>query len=889
MDIRTVRALRGPHVWGRKTALEVVVTLTDAAAVPLDPPLAARVRALVPSVDLAEAFDPSPFGPQAAPGSEADLLLRVCLALQALAGVPVTLGATAMLAEAGVCKVVVEYREESVGRQAVELARQALEAARSAGAFDVTAAADELRKQDQKIRLGPSTGAIVRAAVVRGIPARRLNDASLVQFGWGSRQRRILAAETDRTSAIGESIAQDKELTKSLLRSVGVPVPEGEPAMSAEAAWEVAQEIGVPVVVKPQYGNQGRGVAVNLTTREQVMAAWDAAREEGRSIIVEKFAPGDDYRLLVIGHKVVAVALRHPPRVKGDGVRTIEALVAEVNCDPRRGEDHATSLSKIKLDAIGLAVLEEQGFTPASVPAAGRVVVLRRNANLSTGGTAADITGEVHPDVAARAVDAVRVIGLDIAGVDVVCRDISRPLEDQHGVIVEVNAAPGLRMHLEPSEGRARPVGEAIVATLFAEGDEGRVPLVAVTGNNGKTTTTRLVAHLFKAWGKRVGMTCSDGIYIDGRRIDSGDCSGPKSARAVLMNPLVDAAVLETARGGILREGLGFDRCDVAIVTNVGEGDHLGLNGIDTVEQLSAVKCTLVENVSPNGAAVLNAADPLTAAMAARCPGSVVLFARDAQLPALVEHLAKGGRAVFARDGAIIMAEGPKVERLMDLRDVPLTKGGRIGFQVENVLAAVAAAWSVGLPRQVIPSGLSSFGGDTAQAPGRFNVRTVGGATIVMDYGHNPDALMALIGGIAAMPHRHRSVVISAAGDRRDVDIIRQGEIIGDGFDRVVLYEDACNRGRREGEVVELLRRGVDRGRRVAEVLEVRGEQKAIELCLQKLEPGDLLLVLVDQIESSIAYIDRFIAAGMPMRPEGARPHADTGDQAGRKQALVGY
>lgn len=881
MEIQSVRALRGPNIWSRRTSLEVVVS-GSASPVPQN-----RLTALVPGLSFAEAFERSPLGAPAPVGSPADAFVRVALRIQELAGCAVSFGLTCVLRD-GSIKAVVEFGEEEVGRQAVDVARRILEAAETGAAFDVTAAVEELCKQDQNIRLGPSTGSIHRAALARGIPARRLNDGSLVQFGWGARQRRILAAETDRTGAIAESIAQDKELTKSLLRSIGVPVPEGRPAASPEEAWEVAQEIGLPVVVKPQYGNQGRGVAVNLGTREQVEAAWHAAREEGRSIMVERFAPGDDYRVLVIGNKVVAASHRHPPRVTGDGVRTLEQLVAEVNLDPRRGEDHATSLSKIKLDTIGLAVLAEQGYDAQSVLPAGKVAVLRRNANLSTGGTAADVTDEVHPEVAARMVEAARVIGLDIAGVDVVCRDISRPLEEQRGVIVEINAAPGLRMHLEPSSGKSRPVGEAIMGTLFAEGDEGRVPLVAVTGNNGKTTTTRLVAHMFKVSGKRPGMTCSDGIYIDGRRIDTGDCSGPKSARSVLMNPIVEAAVLETARGGILREGLGFDRADVSIITNLGEGDHLGMNGIDTIEQLAHVKATLVRAVATGGAAVLNAHDPLTLAMASQCPGSVVLFARDLAHPAVAAHLARGRRAVVAKDGHVVLAEGAKLEKLADLRDVPLTKGGRIGFQVENVLAAVAAGWSVGLARDAMRTALSTFGGDTAQAPGRFNVRTFGGATIVMDYGHNPDALLALIDAASALPHQHRTVVMTAAGDRRDVDLVRQGEIVGHGFDRVVLFEDACNRGRTDGEIVRLLREGAERGSRVSELcVETCGEHKTIERCLERLRSGDLLVVLVDQVESSIALIDRHIAASVPPRPEGARPHADLGLDGARKQAIA--
>lgn len=869
MDYRNIRALRGPNLWTKQTALEAVVELGEMKfPVREIPGFEARLRDWLPGLYQGAA---GPNEKTEALGSLtlAHVIERVVVALQAMAGSPVGFSRTAPGGESGVFKVVVAYREEDVGRSAFEQGRLLVEAAIHDRPFDVAAAALKLRTLDQQIRLGPSTASIVRAAQARGIPYRRLNQGSLVQFGWGSRQHRILAAETDRTSAIGESIAQDKELTKNLLRSVGVPVPDGRPVRDAEEAWAIACEIGLPVVVKPQYGNQGRGVAVNLTTREQVATAFAAALQEGSSIIVEKFAPGCDHRLLVVGDKVVAAARREPPLVVGDGQHTIEQLVEKVNLDPRRGEDHATSLSKLRLDAIGLAVLAEQGLNPQSVLASGTVAVLRRNANLSTGGTAADVTDRVHPDVAARAVDAARIVGLDIAGVDVVCCDVAVPLEKQSGVIVEVNAAPGLRMHLEPSDGTARPVGEAIVATMFPEGETGRIPVVAVSGTNGKTTTTRLIAHILRASGKRVGMTCTDGIYLNDRRIDTGDCSGPKSARAVLLNPQVDAAVLETARGGILREGLGFDRCDAAVVTNIGEGDHLGLAGVETAEQLAAIKRTIVENVSSSGAAVLNAADPMTVAMAPYCPGAVIFFARDAAHPLIAAHRARGGRAVFVQHDAIVKAEGPRETRVAPLAQVPLTQEGKIGFQVDNALAATAAAWAVGLSTEVIRTALSTFVNDARQTPARFNLFSFRGATVIVDYGHNADALLALIDAIGRFPHDRRLVVYTAAGDRRDGDIVRQAEIIGNGFDHVIIYEDKCTRGRPDGEVVTLMRQGLERATRVSAVLETRGEFRAIETGLSMLRSGDLILVQADQVEPSLEFIERFIASSSAEAAQG--------------------
>jgi cyanophycin synthetase len=880
MELEKTRVLRGPNIWARCTALEIAVNLGDQ-----DRP-AREIPGFLPRLN--ERF-PNLITPNIEEDGElnlAQLLARIVVSLQSQAGSPVSFSHVASDGKPGSYKVVCEYREEEVGREALEIGRQLIEAALAGNPFELPMALRRLRVLDEQIRLGPTTGSIVQAARERGIPVRRLNGGSLVQLGWGARQRHILAAETDRTSAIAESIAQDKELTKELLRSVGVPVPAGRPVRDAEDAWSAACELGPPVVVKPMDGNQGRGVAVNLMTREQVMAAYAAAREESDSIIVERFALGCDHRLLVIGNRLVAAALRRPPQVVGDGVHTIAQLVEKQNADPRRGEDHATSLSKMKLDAIGMAVLAEQRYTPASVPPAGAVVLLRRNANLSTGGSAADVTDQVHPEVAARAVDAARVVGLDVAGIDVVCCDIGRPLEEQGGVIVEVNAAPGFRMHLTPSSGKPRPAGQAVVSTMFADGDNGRVPLVAVTGNNGKTTTVRLIAHILKTRGKCVGMTCTDGIYIDERRIDLGDCSGPKSARAVLSNPQVEAAVLETARGGILREGLGFDQCDVAVVTNIGEGDHLGMNGITTTEQLAAVKRTIVANVAPTGAAVLNAHDPYAAEMASHCPGSVIFFAREASHPIIAAHRGRGGRVVYVSGETIVAAQGAQEHPVASLSEVAITQRGRIPFQVENSLAAVAAAWAVGTSWEVIRAGLSSFVNDTRHAPARFNLIEHRGATIIIDYGHNPDALRALVDAIDHLPHQRRSIVISAAGDRRDVDILAQAKIVGDSFDEVILFEDQCNRGRPDGEVMGLLRKGLIDARRTSQITELHGEFLAIETGLRKLRAGDLILLLVDQVEPSLAFIEQLLSkpASLPASPRLERGTASIAPQERKRR-----
>jgi cyanophycin synthetase len=872
MKLLSVRALRGPNLWSDATAIqadvsidpnEVDILLQRAVAVcpglVVPPSGSPTLRAVQGLGDLARQL-------QVEAGSQVELIRVVALAAKTDARLVLVLG----------------YQEEAVARRAIEVAHSMMIASDQSLTWD--AAVRDLRNLIQAERLGPSTGSIVAAARARGIYARRVTDGSLVQLGQGARQRRIWAAETDRTSAIGEAIAQNKALTKQLLEKVGVPVPKGKVPHSADEAWEVARAIGGPVVVKPLKGNQGKRVSVGLKTREEVVNAFELARLEGRSeVVVERQIFGDDYRLLVVGGRLVAAARREVPRVTGDGVATIRQLVAVENEDPRRGDDHSTSLSKMVLDDIASEVLAGQGLDFDSIPAAGQTVVLRRNANLSTGGTAVDVTDIVHPDVAARAIEAARMVGLDIAGIDLVATRVDRPLAETGGAFVEVNAAPGLRMHLDPSEGQGRAVGEAIVESMFRPGETARIPVVAVTGTNGKTTTVRCIAHIIKGLGHTVGVTCTDGIYVDGRRIDTGDCSGPKSARAVLAHPLVDAAVLETARGGILREGLGFDQCDVAVVTNIAEGDHLGMAGIDTAEQLADVKATIVRAVAPSGAAVLNAADPLCVGMAPRCPGGIVYFARQFDHPVLVAHRRAGGRFASVRDGWFVVGQAERVERLIPVDAVPLTHGGRVGFEVDNVLASAAACWSVGVPKEIIGSRLGSFRGDVGTVPGRFNVITHGRSTIILDYGHNASALVALVEAISALPHQSRSIVYTPAGDRRDIDIFEQAAIIGNEFDRVYIYEDKCMRGRADGEVIRLMRQGLGATRRVRQVIEARGEFNAIQMALDALRPGDLLLCQVDQVEEALEFVQRSLAS-RPRRmpsvselPLGASPMARAG------------
>ena len=862
MKILKVNKLRGPNIWANYPVLEAWIDLEEMkdTSSEMIPGFNERLMGWLPTMveHRCSIGERGGFFIRLRRGTYmAHILEHVTLELQSLAGTPVGFGRARETNTDGIYKVAIAYKEERLALACLDKAFELIQAAIHDTPFDVTKVVAELKEYAYDVCLGPSTRSIVDAAKSKSIPWRRLNEGSLVQLGYGVHQRRICTAETDSTSAIAESIAQDKELTRTLLRSIGIPTPEGRSVESAEDAWEAAEDIGLPVVVKPQYGNHGRGVATNLQSREQVMAAYNAAREEGRSIVVERHAPGDDYRMLVVGGKLVAAARREPAHVIGDGQSTVQKLIDKVNEDPRRSDGHSTSLSLIKIDAVALGVLLDQGMTPDTIPPVGKKVLIRRNANLSTGGTASDVTDQLHPDVARHAIEAARIVGLDIAGVDIVAQDISQPLQGQRGVIVEVNAGPGLRMHIEPSSGSPRPVGDAIIEMMFPAENNGRIPIISVTGVNGKTTTTRLIAHMVASAGKKVGMTCTDGIYVGGRRIDSGDCSGPQSARSILMNPFVEAAVLETARGGILREGLGFDFCDVGIVTNVGEGDHLGLSDIETIEQLAKVKRCVIEAVHKNGFGVLKANDPLTAEMAEKCKGRVIFFAIDENDPVLTDHRIKGQRVVFVRSGMIIIAEGAEETALTTLDKIPLTHQGRILFQVENVLAGVAACWGAGMLVSQIVIGLESFSAHMDKVPGRFNLLEVHGATVVADYGHNSSSLLAIIEALGNFPHGHRTVVYSAAGDRRDIDMIRQGEILADHFDRIILYEDQYLRGRKPGEISAIFKRGMDSGKRVKEVYDFIGWEKAFEHALTLIKAGDLMLLQADTIDDTVQYLQR--------------------------------
>ncbi|MDQ1920911.1 Mur ligase family protein [Massilia pseudoviolaceinigra] len=792
MDVLRTRALRGPNRWSRHTAIQANISCTPQEhAVDQMPGFELRLRARFPGIGALR-----PSGQDAAL-SLAGVLEAAALALQAQAGCPVSFSRTTEGLTPGIFLTVVEYTEEAVGLLAVKLADALCKAAQADTPFDLADALRRLRELDEKVRMGPGTRAIVHSALARGIPFRRLTEGSKVTLGWGSRQRRLQAhgARMDSTGAIGAAIARDKNLTRKLLDAAGVPVPPGRTVTDADDAWAAALQIGLPVVVKPKGRSQGKGITLKLSSREHVEAAFKVARACGGDVMVERFLAGDNVQLLVIGNKLVAAARRERPQLAGAGLTD------------------ATDVTDVT-----------------------------------------DVTGDVHPELAAQAIEAARTIGLDLCSVDLVCRGVLQPIGEQQGGVIGVNAAPDLRMYLAPSFGHGRPVGEAIVSCLFPDGAHGRIPVVAVTGANGKTTTVRLIAHLLGSAGLRTGMTNTDGMYFEGRRIARSDCSGPRSARKMLLHPQADAAVFEVARGGLLREGLGFDRCQVAVVTNIRSGDHLGLNHIATVEELAAVKRVIVQTVGRDGMAVLNADDPSVAGMAAACHGQVTLFGSGAN-PLIASHLAQGRRVMHVEDGQLVATDG-KERHTVALAAVPVTLGGSIGFQLENVMAAVAAAWGVGIDWDAIRLGLATFVNDPGNTPGRFNVFNYRGATVIADFGHNQDAMRALVQAVETMPARRRSVVISGVPDRREEDLREQTQILGQAFDDVLLYHDPYRSGARAGgDVVKLLRAGLESAARTTHVAEIEGEFLAIDTALGRLREGDLCLILISQVEDALAHL----------------------------------
>lgn len=705
IQILKITPLRGPNMWTYRPVLEALVDIGDLEDSPSNtiPGFYERLSSWLPSLieHRCSYGERGGFLRRVQEGTwPGHILEHVTLELQNLAGMPGGFGKAREVSKRGVYKVIVRAWHEEVTHASLYAARDLVMAAIEDRSYDVAGKVAELRDMAERKLLGPSTASIVDAADDRDIPAIRLNAGNLVQFGFGAKQRRIWTAETDRTSAIAETISCDKPLTKSLLQACGVPVPEGQVVETAAEAWEAAQDIGLPVVVKPSDGNHGRAVFTNLTVQGEIETAFGVAQEEGSEVLVERFIPGDEHRLLVVGGKLVAAAKGESAWVTGDGRSNIKELIdSQLNSDPRRGYDEEQPLNPVRIDSAARLELERQGYAEDSVPAEGVAVLIQRNGNV-----AFDITDTVHPDNAKLAELAARVVGLDIAGIDLVAEDISRPLTQQGGAIVEVNAGPGLLMHLKPATGTPRPVGRAIVDSLFAPGENGRIPIVGITGSYSNTLVARLVARLMHLTGQRVGLACRDGLYHDRRQVERGDRSGWAAARKLLMSPSIDAAVFENDLRVMATEGLAYDRCQVAVITGIAPDEALPEAYIETLEQVYNVLRTQVDVVLPGGAAVLNAADARVNDLAGLCDGEIILFGRDEALAALTAHRALGKRVVFMRDGQIVLMAGGGETALSGLV-IPSVLAG----QPEAMLAAAAAAWALGMTPKLIAAGIESF------------------------------------------------------------------------------------------------------------------------------------------------------------------------------------
>jgi len=864
MKILAIQALRGPNIWSiNRKLIQMRLDLEDLEQRPTNviAGFRERIEKLIPSLQSHRCSKGAPGGflTRVEEGTwMGHVIEHIALEIQTLAGMETGFGRTRQTKTEGIYNVVFSYLEEKAGIYAAESAVRIAEALINDIEYDLDHDIHRMRELRESERLGPSTGSIVDEAIARDIPWIRLNKSSLVQLGYGKNQVRFRATMTERTSSIAVDIAGNKDETKRLLSDAAIPVAKGVTVATIDEVYSALKSVGFPLVFKPLDGNHGKGATINVKTEEEAIAAFHYAKEFSRRIIVERFITGHDFRVLVIDHKMVAAALRVPAHVKGDAKSTVQQLIDKENEDPRRGYGHENVLTEITVDRDTLDLLEKKGYTLETVAPKGEIVYLKSTANLSTGGTSIDVTDQVHSQNVFNCERISRIVGLDICGIDIMAQNLTEPLTENGGVVLEVNAAPGFRMHLAPSEGLPRNVAAPVIDMLYPLGKSARIPIIAVTGTNGKTTTTRLIAHIVKNNGSRVGFTTSDGIYVQNTLLMKGDTTGPFSAEFILKDPTVEVAVLETARGGILRAGLGFNKCDIGVVTNIQE-DHLGISDIDTLDDLTRVKAVIIGAVKRSGWAVLNADNAYCLKIAATADCNVSFFSMDEKNPVIKEHCKKGGIAAIYENGYVTIKKGDWKIRVEKATHIPLTFNGSVDFMIQNVLAATLTAFLWGYKTEDIRTSLETFIPSAAHTPGRMNLFKFKDFDVMVDFAHNPDGFNGIKAYLSTISATEHVGVISGTGDRRDEDIIETARIAAKMFDRVVICQEKYLRGRKQQELIDLLLIGLKEVKPNIEVEINNNGEDCLKNLINNAKSGSFITILSDTIDNAIHKVTYYL------------------------------
>ena len=867
MKILKIQALQGPNIWSisRKKLIQMRLDLEELEELPTNKidGFRERIEALIPSLITHRCSEGchGGFFMRIDKGTwMGHVIEHIALEIQTLAGMDVGFGRTRETKTKGVYNVVFNYLEEKVGIFAAESSVKIAQAIINGEAYDLLADIQKMKEIREKVRLGPSTGSIVDEAKSRDIPWIRLGTNSLIQLGYGINQMRFQATITCKTSNIAVDIACNKEQTKKMLDAASIPVAKGSICVDEEDLTETIKSIGYPIVLKPLDGNHGKGASINVLNWEDAVMGLKYAQKYSRRVIVEKFITGYDFRVLVIDNKIVAAAQRVPAHVVGDGINSIEELIKIVNADPRRGYGHENVLTEIDIDRDSLELLEKRNFTVNSIPEKDDIVYLKSTANLSTGGTSIDVTDMMHPENVFMAERISRIIGLDVCGVDIMANNLTQSLKENGGVILEVNAAPGFRMHLAPSEGLPRNVAAPVIDMLYPLGKPSRIPIIAITGTNGKTTTTRLIAHIVKNNGFRVGFTTSDGIYIQNHLMEKGDTTGPISAEYILKDPNVEFAVLETARGGILRSGLGFSRCDIGIITNIQE-DHLGISDIHDLNDLSRVKSVVVESIKKDGWAVLNGEDDYCLKIADKLDCNVALFSLNENNNAIIEHCKNGGIAAIYENGFVTIKKGDWKIRVEKATLIPLTMNGKAKFMIANVLAATLASYLYGFKIEDIKLSLTTFLPGAAQTPGRMNVFKFSKFKVMIDFAHNPTGYRGIEDYLQSVEAKRKIGIISGIGDRRDDDIKECARIAARMFDHIIIRQEKYLRGRTEKQIIDLIIDGIKESDAATSYEVVTLEIDAIRHAFSLADEGTYIVALSDVVANAIEIVQNYLDA----------------------------